>query len=197
MWMRVLLVIEVLVSASVAFAETQMWVNVDTLNRRTCPSTSCGVVGKIFFREAVTVHETKGDWARITKYYDASCSAGRSRYVDSGNSDCNPTNGIEGGRFAEWVTTKMLSGTRPADPGAKASGIARVVAQSDHFNRYERQFVQAAEKLLASGECTELDFQDTGGWTKSTNKGVGVYFTYCRNGRDRIYLDVSSGRTFR
>lgn len=192
-----MLMMALLFSASGALAEAQMWVNVDTLNRRTCPSTSCGVVGKTFFREAVTVHETKGDWARITKYYDASCSAGRSRYVDTGNADCSPANGIEGGRFAEWVSVKMLSSTRPADPGANASGVAKLVAKSDHFNRYERQFVQAAEKLLASGECTERDFLDMGGWVTSTNKGSGVYFTYCRNGQDRIYLDVSSGRTFR
>lgn len=180
-----------------ALAETPMWVKVDTLNRRTCPSTKCGIVGKLFMREAVSVIETQNGWARITKPYDASCRGGRSDYVDSGNAQCTSENGIVEGRFAEWVSLEMLSADRPADPGTGATGIAKLVARSDHFNRYERQFVEATKQLLSSGRCTEKDFQDMGGWTKSTNKGAGIYFTYCNNGKDRIYLDVSSGRTFR
>ena len=91
----------------------------------------------------------------------------------------------------------LLSGARPADPGAGATGTAKLVAQSDDFHRYEAEFVKAAEALMASGRCTAGDFTDMGGFVKSTDKGAGIYFTYCGGGSDRIYLDVATGRTFR
>lgn len=180
-----------------ALAETQMWVTGDRANRRTCPSTECGVVGKLFFRESAKVVETKGGWGRVSRYYDASCVGGRSQYVDSGRADCTADNGIVDSQFAEWSKLDLLSETRPADPGANASGTAKLVAQSDDFQRYEGQFVTAAENLLASGQCTAKDFTEMGGWVKSTNKGHGIYFAYCGGGADRIYLDVSTGRTYR
>lgn len=180
-----------------AMAETQMWVTVDSANRRTCPSTECGVVGKLFFRESAKVVETKNGWGRVSKFYDASCVGGRSQYVDSGRADCTASNGIVDDQFAEWIKLDLLSEARPADPGQNASGTAKLIAQSDDFHRYESEFVKAAETLMASGRCTAQDFTDMGGWVKSTNKGQGIYFAYCGGGSDRVYLDVASGRTFR
>ena len=46
--------------------DARLWVTSERLNRRTCPSESCGVVGQLFFREGVTVHEERDGWARIT-----------------------------------------------------------------------------------------------------------------------------------
>lgn len=186
-----------LVAASAAYADVQMWVTSDRANRRTCPSTECGVVGKLFFRESATVLETRSGWGRVSKYYNASCFGGRSQYVDSGRADCSPENGIVDGIFAEWVKLDLLSKSRPDDPGKDASGTAKLVAQSDDFQHYEHQFVTAAETLMASGQCTATDFTDGGGWVKSSNKGQGIYFAYCGGGSTRIYLDVATGRTFR
>lgn len=174
-----------------------MWVTVDRANRRTCPSIECGVVGRLYFRESATVIETKNGWGRITKYYDASCSGGRSEYVDSGKAECTSDNGIVDGQFAEWVKMDLLSDARPLDPGAGASGIAKLVASSDDFRIYEDDFVKAAQSLMASGDCTEKDFAEVGGFVKSANRGSGIYFTYCQSGADRIYLDVKTGTTFR
>lgn len=185
------------VAVSSAFADAQMWVTSDRANRRTCPSTECGVVGQLFFRESATVVETKNGWGRVSNYYDASCVGGRSKYVDSGRADCTPENGIVNGSFAEWIKLDLLSENRPADPGKDASGTAKLVAQSDDFHHYESQFVAAAEALMASGQCTANDFTDGGGWAKSSNKGQGIYFAYCGGGSTRIYLDVSTGQTFR
>lgn len=190
-------VIFVLISTSTCFAETQMWVKADAVNRRTCPSTECGVVGKLLFRESAKVMETRNGWARITKYYDAACSGGRSAYVDTGRADCTAENGIENGQLAEWISLDFLADERPTDPGAGAVGMSKLVAQSDDFRRYEKEFVKAAETLISSGQCSAKDFVDQGGWLRSTNRGAGVYFTYCRGGSNRIYLDVSTGRTFR
>lgn len=177
------------------------WSAVDRLNRRTCPSTQCGVVGQVFFRESVQIFEIQNGWARITHYYDASCVLGVSEYIDFGNPRCEADNGIVEEQFAEWVSVEHLSETRPPDPGANRVGIADAVSQSDDFRRYERQFVDAAAQLINDGRCTERDFRNNGGWIKSvtTHRDQPVYFTYCgsfdRSGR--LYLDVSSGRIFR
>ncbi|HEX8375397.1 MAG TPA: hypothetical protein VF606_09480, partial [Geminicoccaceae bacterium] len=99
----------------------QMWVTSQYLDRHTCPSSSCGVVGRLFFRESADVQERKNGWARVSRRYDASCVGGRSEYVDKGNARCTSANGIENGQFAEWVRLSSLSATRPADPAATAS----------------------------------------------------------------------------
>ncbi len=177
--------------------ETQMWVIREAANRRTCPSTACGAVGKLLYRESAKVLDAKNGWGRVSKYYDAACVGGRSEYVDSGAAQCVPENGIVNGQFAEWVRLDLLSEQRPADPGVSATVTAKLVAQSDDFLRHEGKFVKAAEALMASGECTTKDISDNGGFMRSTNKGEGVYFIYCGGGSDRIYLDVASGRTFR
>ncbi|MBC7281968.1 hypothetical protein [Hoeflea sp.] len=176
------------------FADTQMWVAVDIANRRTCPSTDCGVVGKLFFRESAKVAETVNGWARVSRYYDAACSGGRSAYVEAGRMDCTSQNGINDGQFAEWIRLDMLAQSRPADPGAGATGTAKLVAQSDDFHRYLSEFVTAAETLLVSGRCSAKDFASVGGFIKSTSKGPGVYFTYCGGGSDQVYLDVTTGK---
>ena len=58
----------------VAVHAEKLWVTVDRLNRRTCPDTSCGIVGRLFFREGVQVFERRGGWVRISRYYNASCA---------------------------------------------------------------------------------------------------------------------------
>lgn len=184
-------------SVASAHAETQMWVKGDRATRRTCPSTQCGEVGKLFFRESATVAETKNGWGRVSKYYDASCKSGRSQYVDTGNAECSDANGITNGQFAEWIRLDFLTTNRPADPAEGAVGDSKMVAQSDDFQTYESQFVTAAQALISSGDCTAKDIEDNGGWVKSTNKGQGIYFTYCSGGSDRVYLDVNSGQTYR
>ena len=154
-----------------------------------------------FFREAVRVYETQGEWARVSQSYTASCNAGRSAFGESGNNACSPENGINGGYFAEWVHTDFLSRTRPVDPAAGATGIAALIGQSDDFGLYEQQFVAAAVELIESGRCTEADFREMDGWLKSvtTYADRPVYFTYCGGMtlQNRLYLDVSTGQIFR
>lgn len=93
----------------------------------------------------------------------------------------------------------LLVDDRPVDPGAGATGTAALIAQSDDFRIYEAAFVVATDKLIADGTCTSANFTGIGGWYKSMNsKTEPVYFTYCgADGADRIYLDASTGRTYR
>jgi hypothetical protein len=179
------------------------WVTVDRLNRRTCPSTSCGVVGQLFYRNGVTSFETRGGWIRITKYYiDASCLwSDVAEFVDGGRNDCSSANGFrDDGSFAEWVSAKYLSKTRPPDPSAGRTGLAKIIGDSDDFRLYEAEFLKAAKSLIQSGRCKPKDFEYYGGWLKSTTtyKHRPVYFTYCGKAHvsNRIYLDVSNGQIF-
>jgi hypothetical protein len=177
----------------------RFWVKSERLNRRTCPSTDCGVVGQFFFREATMVFERRGGWARVTKPYDAACAGGTSEYVDSGKASCDPANGITNGRFSEWVSAEFLSEDRPPDPAADTSGAEELVAGSDDFSRFRTTFAEAAESLIADRRCTQQDFRDMGGWVKSTNhNNEPIYFTYCGGATtaNRLYLNAETGKVF-
>lgn len=182
-----------------AMADNQLWVTTDRTDRRTCPSTECGVAGRLMFREGVEVLEKKGKWVRISKAYSASCVGGKSEYVKEGNKSCTSANGIKDGKFAEWVQAKDLSEKRPEDPAEGASGDDALVRGSDDYRIYKTQFAKAARQLIIDGTCTEGDFQEIGGWMASTNRGPGMYFTYCGGMTlsNKVYLDAKSGKTSR
>lgn len=180
--------------------EGKMWVTAERIDRHTCPSISCGVVGTLDFREAASVEERKGEWVRITRPYDASCTGNRSEYVDKGKASCTPDNGIVDGKFAEWAEAKHLSVTRPADPAETAASDEQLVKDSDDFTRYRRAFATAARTLIDRGDCTAGDLQENGGFVKSTNqRDAPIYFTYCGGftTANCIYLNASSGEIFR
>jgi hypothetical protein len=53
--------------------------------------------------------------------------------------------------------------------------------------------------LIGDGRCTAGDFEENGGWMKSSNnRDEPVYFMYCGGftAANRIYLDAASGRIF-
>ncbi|WP_341861453.1 SH3 domain-containing protein [Gymnodinialimonas sp. 57CJ19] len=180
-------------------AEDRYWVISDRLNRRTCASQSCGIVGQLFFREGVVVREQNAGWARITQPYDAACVGGQSAYVDSGNGACDPANGISDGAFAEWVSLAHLSRTRPDDPAAGASGVEELIAGSDDFASHRAAFAAAAQSLIGQGRCTAQDFRDMGGWVaSSSHRGQPIYFTYCGGATvaNRLYLNAQTGEVF-
>ncbi len=198
--MRFIIFLVMILVSNIALSVQEKWNTSDSLNRRTCPSVNCGVVGKLLYREKVAVFETSNGWARITKYYDAACASGRSQYVDTGNSDCSAQNGIVGGKMAEWISEKYLSNTQPEDPAKNARGDELLVKGSDDYKMYKKVFVKSARALIDSGKCTESDFVEVGGWSRSSSyPGRNVYFTYCGGFHvsKRIYLDISTGKTFR
>lgn len=175
------------------------YVTSERLNRRTCPSTDCGIVGQLFFREGVSIFEMRGEWARITKRYHASCVDGRSEHVDTGNASCDPSNGISDGKFSEWVSTDFLSEDRPLDPAESASDAERLIAGSDDFARHRNAFAIAANSLISQRRCKEKDFLEVGGWRKSSShKSEPIYFTYCDgfSRENRIYLNAVTGEIF-
>lgn len=177
----------------------QMWATAERVQRRTCASEQCGIVGQLFFRESAHVYETKDGWARVTEPYSASCMDGVSEHVDRGNQACTAANGIVDGEFAEWVSANQLSATRPPDPADTASLDEKLIADSDDFSQHRSAFVRAANQLIREGRCKVEDFEEMGGWWKSSNhRDAPIYFTYCGGMTisNRIYLDASSGRIF-
>lgn len=176
--------------------EGKMWVTGERQIRYTCPSKDCGVVGKFYFREGVTVIEEKAGWARITKPYDGACKQNKSRYVDVGNSTCSSDNGFVDGKFSEWVELSGLSATRPADPAETATASESLVSQSDDFEKYRKQFVKLSDKLISEGRCSPADFIEMGGWVKAEieYKNEPVYFTYCGGitAAHKIYINAET-----
>jgi hypothetical protein len=188
----------VLLGASPSAGADTYWVTADLLNRRICPSTHCGIVGQLFYREGVTVYEQRGDWVKISTPYDASCREGESDDGDAGGTTCSDSNGMEDSKSAEWVALKYLAATRPAHPGDGEEGIAKVVSNSDDFMTYKSTFVKATHELVTSGRCTLDDFRRMSGWLKTitTYHDRPVYFTYCGglNLPNRIYLNAATGQ---
>lgn len=105
-----------LLIAPISLADTRKWVAVEDLERHTCPSDDCGVVGRFFFRESVPVFETQADWSRVSMNKTAACFDGVSLYVETGPDQCSEQNGIREGEFAEWVRTEYLADLEPAQP---------------------------------------------------------------------------------
>ncbi len=96
-------------------SEQRAWVTSDHLNRRSCPSTQCGIVGQFTNQQKVKVYEEKNGWSRVSKYHSASCSNGQSGSISSGNNACSPDNGIEGDNLAEWVSSAYISTRKTED----------------------------------------------------------------------------------
>ncbi|MFG6599948.1 MULTISPECIES: SH3 domain-containing protein [unclassified Sulfitobacter] len=181
--------------------QADLYVSADQLSVRSCASTSCGRISWLLSGQKVTVVETRNGWARISKYYDAACKAGKSEYVDSGNSACSEENGISNGQLAEWVSLDYLKANPEKPKPASSSILVNALRKSDNFNKYEAEFTRATQQLIDDGECTEADVVENAGWAKATgaNADLPVFFMYCKGftAANRLYLDASTGRTFR
>ena len=116
---RLLAALLITAAALPAAAAEVYWVSAAHVDRRTCPSQSCGTVGFLRYKDKVDAQEVKGGWARISAEYSAMCSGGKSEIVESGNDECAPKNGITKGMFSEWVPVQGLSKTTPTGPAPK------------------------------------------------------------------------------
>lgn len=159
------------------------YVIADKLNARLESNKYAKITNTLYKREKVEVFEVKNGWARISRYYDGA---------------------VEGvsGDVARWVFAKYLSANRPAEEQVNISNspVANAIKSSDDFSKYQNVFISASEKLIQSGKCSIADFKFAGGWARSfKHKPKLVYFAYCGGPTisDRIYLDPTSGATFR
>ena len=175
----------------------RMYVTANRLKRRICPSTSCGVIGDLYKREGVTVHEEKDGWARISQFYTP-CINGENTMVESGNDSCGPDNGIVDGQAATWVSMNYLTSEQPEDPAETATGYEKLVAGSTDFDLHRAAFASIAEKMIQNGTCDRAAFEEWGGFYNSDAEGEGIYFIYCGEARreNRYYVDVNTQRVY-
>ena len=71
LWTFTVLFLSIFPNFNEAIAQQKLWVSSDRVERYTCPSLECGIVGQLMFREGVNALETKGVWIRVTEQYDA------------------------------------------------------------------------------------------------------------------------------
>jgi hypothetical protein len=154
----------------------------EKLNVRLAPNKRGKITNTLYKRQKVEVFEIRDSWARVSRYYDGT---------------------VEGlsGDVARWVFSKHLSTKRPAEEKVSVnSPIAKAIKSSDDFAKHQQVFESVSEKLVNSGKCKLSDFQDIGGWLRSTaHKPKPVYFTYCggMSKNNRIYVNTLTGKTFR
>lgn len=168
-------------TAASATPPEQYFVATDEVKERLGPSAQAKATNTLYKRQQLEVLEVKGGWARVSKFYDGQ---------------------FEGvvGSVARWVPLSSLSKTKPAEPKVDGSPIAQALKHSNNFEKHQRTFISASEKLIADGTCKLKDFRDAGGWAKSSTMAPRqVYFVYCggMEKSNRIYLDVSDGSIFR
>ena len=79
--------------------------------------------------------------------------------------------------------------------------IQEAISKSDDYEIHRVAFTEAAVSLLASRQCGRYELTQYGGFVKAQGdyKNQPVYFTYCggSNVSNRIYLDISTGTTFK
>jgi hypothetical protein len=173
-------------SVPAAFAEAMspgaFFVTANTLNVRLAANTMGSVASKLHRGQEVEVFEIDNGWARISEYFDG---------------------GSEGlsGNVARWVSATHLSAKPPAPEKIDVnSPIARAIEASDDLAMHLHTFVWVSGILVDAGECELNDFRDIGGWWRSAeHKPRPIYYTYCGGASNshRIYLDTTTGQTFR
>lgn len=186
-----------LLSTAPVYAES-LYVVPDTLNKRTCPSTSCGIVGQVMKGNKLSVLAKENGFARVTDYND-SCTNGIHDWVKAGDNRCTQANGMRNGKFAEWVSLNHLSAEPPKAPPANGIDYS-LVKDSDDFDRHRDIFLKTSLKLISDGRCSRADFKKYQWWKSTTTyKNKPVYFTYCGAAHvdNRIYLNVSNGKVFK
>ena len=160
------------------------FVTASKLNVRLAPNKDGKLTNVLDKGQKVEVFETKGNWARISDYYDGEVEQ-------------------LSGEVARWVYGKYLSTEKPhtESPMNLGDPISEAISSSDDFGKHQNIFVSASKSLIDSGRCQLSDFQEVGGWVKSVinHKSEPVYFTYCggMTNDNRIYLNVENGETFK
>jgi uncharacterized protein YgiM (DUF1202 family) len=158
------------------------FVTARTLNVRLAANTSGSVASKLHHGQEVEVFEVDKGWARISEYFDGA-SEGLS------------------GNVARWVSATHLSAKPPGPKKVDVdSSVYWAIGASDDLTKHRDTFMRVTKILVASGECKLSEFRDIGGWWRSTaHKPRPIYYTYCGGASNshRIYLDATTGQTFR
>lgn len=155
-----------------AFKTGSYFVKETVLEERLTPSQKGKIKNRIYRLQKVDVLEVKGDWARVSKYYDGEAEG-------------------EKGQVARWVLIKGLSTTRPSDPAQPTIKsdpriLNEAIPKVGEYGLKESDIKilhKGAEKFLNSGRCARIEYAD-----KSASK-PNTYFINC--GGSNIFFTPS------
>jgi hypothetical protein len=163
-------------SVTPAVAAENYYVASDVLNVRLCPATTCPITNRIYRQQKVEVFEIRGEWARITEYYDAASE--RLEFPQ-----------LSEETVARWVIQRALSKSRLTDvefkraeeldprvqgiPKAGENGIS--AQESELMGKY-------ANQLVRTDQCRGVVFAD-----RSVNR-ANQYYVQCTGENGNRYF---------
>lgn len=157
----------------------EFYVDVEKLGIREAASLDAFVQRYLYKGEKVRLLEKKNGWGRVSAYF----------VYEQG-----------GPEIAEWIPLDGLVEQAPViSVEERKKTIQGYIAASDDLVQFEDMFLTTTDKLLKDGSCSPVDFEELGGWVKSTKYADrDVYFIYCGGLKlaDKIYLDVRTGEVF-
>ena len=148
--------------SSIPSGSSAYYVKENVLEVRLAPSSNGTVTNRIYRQQKVEVFEIRGEWARVSNYYDGT---------------------VEGktGQVARWVLATGLSSSQIADlPQPTISQDPRIARDAfpkvgqNGLTAYDVQLLhKGALKFLNSGKCRRVEHGD-----KSVNK-ANTYYVNC------------------
>lgn len=157
----------------------EFYVDAEKLGIREAASLDAFVQRYLYKGEKVRLLEKKNGWGRVSAYF----------VYEQG-----------GPEIAEWIPLDGLVEQAPViTVEERKKTIQDYIAASDDLVQFEDMFLTTTDKLLKDGSCSPVDFEELGGWVKSTKYADrDVYFIYCGGLKlaDKIYLDVRTGEVF-
>lgn len=146
------------------------YVTASSLNARFCADLACPVAKRLEHGAKVSVHERRGEWARISEFFDPPEKVKIPKPEESG-------------KVARWVAARYLSEKKPAAPppsGPSQADIDRRIhlpkpGQGGITAKDYKLLRRYARRLLRRGECTAVTNGD-----KSAQR-PGTYFVTCAN----------------
>lgn len=157
----------------------EFYVDIEKLGIREAASLDAFVQRYLYKGEKVRLLEKKNGWGRVSAYF----------VYEQG-----------GPEIAEWIPLDGLVEQAPViTVEERKKTIQGYIAASDDLLQFEDMFLTTTDKLLNDGSCSPVDFEELGGWVKSTKYADrDVYFIYCGGLKlaDKIYLDVRTGEVF-
>ncbi len=155
------------------------YVDAEKLGIREAATREAFVERYLYKGDAVHLLEKKNGWGRVSAYF----------VYEQG-----------GPEVAEWIPLDGLVEDAPViTPEERRKTVTGYIEGSDDFLEFEEMFLNTADQLLKDGTCSPVDFEELGGWVKSTKyTDRDVYFVYCGGLKlaDKIYLDVRTGEVF-
>ena len=165
------------------------YVNTRTLKVRVEPTTASNHSYSIYKGYRVRVYETKGDWARISKYKTTVKNAQLVKIAKW----------VHGNYITKIAKKKTLIKAKKAKVIIKKPkldihpALLKAITRSDDFEKFKPTFISVSKKLFKDGICRIRDFKRGNGWMEIADDTI--YFIYCGKIKrsNKIYLNVVTG----